>query len=451
MATQTIVILGGGISGLAAGWFAKQKYGPMAQIHILEKDSRLGGCIKTVFQDQFLFEQGPRSLRTQSLNGPTRLLIEQLNLVNDIILPDREAGHRYLYENHRLLELPSSLWKLPFSRLTRGWWGAIKKDILTKKREVSDESIESFFCRQIGKDWAERLVDPFISGIFAGDSSQLSIKSCFPDLCKTVEENGSLIKGLFKKKGAHKKIENSFKIESPFFTFRNGMGALIHALNERLLNEIHLNTEVIGLTRHQEKTVVHLASGQKIKADKVISALPSTSLARLFPQLADCLYKITYAAVMLVNLGYRKQVLKKKGFGYLIPSKEREPILGCVWDSTAFSQQNTSTKETRLTVMIGGARHPDVLTMPLEKGVEIAQAALKKHLQIDCIPDSIAVRAPWESIPQYHIGYEIIKNEIKNKLKKIDPNICLIGSAFNGVSVTDCILGAYQSLEDQDS
>lgn len=434
---KKVIVLGAGIGGLAAGWFLKQREGSNVELTILEKSSRPGGWIETIRQEGFLFEKGPRSIRTKSLSPEAAQLIEELGLRNEIILPHPDSCHRYLYEEQQLKKMPGSLFKIPFSSLTRGWLKAILNEWRAPKSTLEDETIADFFSRRLSPEWAERLVDPFISGIYAGDSRKLSTKSCFPLLHRLEQEHGSLIAGMLKQK---KKTSTPF-VKGPFFTFRDGMESLIHALAKQLDGEIRLNCGVAEINIESKSVKVKLESGEWLEADEVISALPAHVLARLIPQQAVRLTELNFSTVMVVNLGYRREVLKERGFGYLIPSKEGESILGCVWDSCVFPQQG-SREESRLTVMIGGSRHPEVEGWSDTQGIEVALAALKKHCGIDVVPDVVSVKKAYRAIPQYELGYEVLKNDL---LEKMGPLKC-IGSSFCGASVSDVISSAFKAI-----
>ncbi len=445
---KKVVILGAGISGLAAGWFLKQKNDPNIEIVILENSPRPGGWVKTFRQDGFLFEQGPRSLRSKSIDKETWLLFKELGIENQIIPSHVDASIRYIYHQKKLRALPNHLWGVPFSPLTKGWLKVMLRELFSKKGTFDDESIHEFFSRRLSPEWTDRLVDPFISGIFAGDTHKLSFKSCFPSLYQSEQMYGSLIRGAIQ----HKK-EANFKMPVPasIFSFKDGMQTLVDALFRELEPHVVLNASVKKLVLQADKVQIELANSDLIEADQLITAIPSYQLATLLapkhPFFSDALEKLHYASVAVVNLGFWKPVLKQKGFGYLIPSKENESILGCVWDSSVFPQQNPTPDATRLTVMLGGARHPDIKEWSHEKLLALALSSIEKQLQIQAIPAAISINIAYRSIPQYEIGYQSWLTGIQDQLSFLSPSTICIGSAFNGVSVNDCIIGAYRATK----
>lgn len=443
---KRIVILGAGISGLAAGFFLMQKNDPNLEIVILENSSQPGGWIHTIQEDGFLFEQGPRSLRTKSLSQEAWHLFEQLGIQKQIIPSDPSASERYIYWQKELKLLPKRILQVPFLSATKGWLQAIIRDLFSKKSAHEDESVYDFFSRKFGSEWTDRLVDPFISGIFAGNAHKLSLKSCFLPIYQMEQQYGSLIKAAL----LHKK-EPKFNppLQTPLISFQKGMQTIIDALFKRVEQHVILNASVKKLVLEADTVRIQIGNSKWIEADQLVAAIPSYQLAALLsprhPYLSADLGKLNYASVGVVNFGYWKPVLKKKGYGYLIPSQENESILGCVWDSSVFPQQNPTPESTRLTVMLGGSKHSDVHEWSQEKILAIALASIEKQLQIHEIPNAISIKIAKQAIPQYEIGYQLWEAAIKEQLNFLSPSSIFIGSAFNGISVNECIMGAYQA------
>ena len=166
-----------------------------------------------------------------------------------------------------------------------------------------------------------------------------------------------------------------------------------------------------------------------------VALLPSASVHQLFPQIEP----IPSCSIATVNLGYRKNLLFKKGFGYLIPSKEKEDVLGVVFDSSAFPEQNRHTEETRLTVMLGGARNPAIAAQSLNTLETAALKAVRDHLAIQTEPDAIEIEVAEKAIPQYLINHAGRLQIIEKQINAISPCLTLLGNSFYGVGVNDCI------------
>lgn len=404
---KKVAILGAGISGLSLAWFLKKKG---IACTILEKESRPGGWIRTANHEGNLFEWGPRSLRANDA-ATTLSLIEELGLSKDILYSSPESKIRYILRKGKLEKLQLSLNLLP----------AFARDLFAKRSEKSDESVHEFFERRFSKIVADHFVDPLIKGIYAGDSKELSVCACFPKLWEMEQDSRSLIIGsvrrLFQKKGGIKGI----------LTLKNGMESLVVNLANQLKEGVLLNAEV--------KELRFFGEGVEINSkvyDHVISTLPAYSLSALLPKsmLGNLLLKLPFATLGVVHLGYTDAVNPVKGFGYLIPSGEKEAVLGTVFDSSAFPDQNQDLK-TRLTVMIGG-HHTD-----LELKV-LAKQAVAKHLGIKTEPNVLESFTAKQAIPQYPVGFQALLNQI-HEAKKEFPHLSLLGTSFYGVSVNQCI------------
>lgn len=453
MKPKQIVILGAGISGLATAWYLKLSLGLQVRLAILEQSGRAGGWIETIEKDGFLFEQGPRSCRTQGLGRATLALIESLGLEEQVIFPSVDADSRFIYTEKGLQHVPRHLWEVPFSPLTRGWSKALCRDLLMPKRAVEDESIEDFFSRRVGAEWVEKLVDPFVSGIYAGDISRLSMKSCFPQIDQMEQKRRSLLLSSISRRKEDLYLSAFVQSASlrPMFSFKHGLETLTRALTDRLTDCLHLHKTVERLDLREDKVDIFLEDGEKFEADHVISTLPAYACSSIFrsvhPSLSKQFEELSYASVKVVNLGYRRLEIPLKGFGYLIPSYMGSPVLGCVWDSSVFPEQNHTYGEGRLTVMIGGRRHPAVEAWDDQQVIETALSALQEHCGIWSLPDAVHVRTIHQAIPQYELGYEVWKRKIFENIAPWARRLTLSGAAFTGVSINDCIAAARMVTE----
>lgn len=442
---KNVTILGGGISGLSYAWFLK-KQRPNLEITILEKEDRLGGWIHTTENQGFLFEQGPRSCRPFGPGEATLNLIQELGLEDEVILGEAAAHKRFLYFGNKLHSLPGGV----FSLLHTPWFWpllpALVHEYYKPAQTYSEETIEAFFTRRFNHKIADLLIDPMVSGIYAGDIRQLSLKSCFPTFYQWEQQHGSLIKGLLF--APRKRSQNPFiqKVQkSSLFTLKNGMKSLIDALQHKLDAKILLSSTAEGLSFTNKGIDIHL-KGRTLQTDHVVFALPAPALASLLlphhSLLAEKLNKIPYSSIASVQLGYRHRVLKQQGFGYLVPSSAKENILGMIWESSAFPQLNRDPDETRLSVMMGGPRLAGFDAHSQEEFKQIAIEAAERHLGIRQRPELIHCKLSRQAIPQYLLGHDDLVRSIEKDLATLSPAITLLGNSFYGVSVNDCIAHA---------
>lgn len=440
------MILGAGISGLSLGWFLKEHFGDKIRLSIVDQANRAGGWVRTDFVEGCLFEAGPRSLRPKGAGLETLKLIEKLNLQNQVIAANPDAKYRYLWTGGKLQSLPTGPISMMRSSLTRSAPWVLLKEYFKAKSSLDDESIAQFVSHRFSPHFADKLVDPLTTGIYAGDINKLSIRSCFPKLYEWEQEYGSVVKGMLRQKNEKVSVASPFvkKLSRvPIFSFKNGMETLTNALADQLLPYLRLKTSVTALHLGRDNVEVELEDGHTLHADHVFSALPAYALSQLFKvqhqELSSLLKSITGSSVAVVNVGFFRKVLKKRGFGYLIPSCEEEKVLGCVFDSDVFPEQNQTPEETRLTVMIGGAHQPSLIDLPKEKLKCLALSSLQNHLGIEAEPDAISIHVARSAIPQYFVGHMEKIMRIGTILAEVSPCMTLTGNSFLGVSVNDCI------------
>ncbi|MBA3957193.1 MAG: protoporphyrinogen oxidase [Parachlamydiaceae bacterium] len=449
MTAKNVVILGAGVSGLALAWFLKKYAGDQLRITVFEKQHRSGGWIHTLEKEGFLFEQGPHSFRGSNPNSATLRLIEALGLQDQVIIPNPSQNQRYLLSHNTLVPLPSGLLRALFSPLTRDLWlSALLRDLRASASADADESILDFSVRHFGKKMTARLIDPVTTGIYAGDIHQLSMRSCFPSIFEAAQKNGSVLLG-FLKKQALKESESSFVTKmrkEPVFSFKQGMETLVKGLTVALNKDVHYHCSSGALRFSSQGAEVFLAGGRRMQADHLFSTLPAAALA---DQLADhhtilgaLLTSIESTSVAVVNLGYRNRVLHKPGFGYLVAQQEKEDILGVIFDSNLFPQQNLRETETRLTVMLGGVHHPQICGRRDVDIVNTAVQAVGRHLGIEQAPDAVHVYRAHHAIPQYSVGHFTRVTHIEESIRQLSPHLTCLGSSFYGVSINDCIMQA---------
>ena len=253
-------------------------------------------------------------------------------------------------------------------------------------------------------------MDPLAKGVFGGDARKLSIRSCLPLLWHYERERGSVIKGWL---ASRRKKE---KPPASLYTFKGGMERLPQELARRLDIPIVLS-----------KTV---ASLEEIEADCVISALPTSALASLI----GCEDPVTYASLSLVHCGWEGDLLKKRGYGFLVPTKEKSPILGMTWDSEIFPIRKG---QTQVCVMIGGI-------YPEEELRKIAYESLQSYLGITKPPDVFYINVAQQAIPQYTLYHE---QRIEAFKKRLPPHVRVIGNSYEGVGINDCITCAKRCVD----
>ena len=440
---SSIGILGGGITGLALGWFLKKRFGEDVAITIIEKQQHLGGWVRSLTVDGFLFELGPRSCRVKT-GAATLELVRQLGLERELITASSAAHKRHLFIDNTLQALPSGPLSLFVSPLMRGVLPALWREKNVPPGNDLDESIEDFFCRRFGRYITETFVDPLVSGIYAGDIRQLSMKSCFPKIVNWEQRYGSVFKGAW----ATRKEEQDPLVRQlrrkGLFSFKNGMETLVKALAGQLDARILCGKGASAVTGDSNGVTVTMGN-KTLQFDEVFSTVPAYSLAYLLrsacPEITRVIADMRWTSMAVVNVAYRQSVSKKRGFGYLIPSKEKENILGCVWNASTFPEQQPLGGSC-FSVMIGGEHMANFEEYSEEQFKDIALAALKTQMNIAVTPDVVHVASAKKSISQYIIGHDARVQYLRERVAEHVPRLKVVGSSYDGIAVNDCVTQA---------
>lgn len=428
--SKRVCIIGGGISGLCTA-YGLQRAG--INVTLFEKGVSVGGNIRTEQRDGFLIEHGPNSLlvSTELLD-----LISSLGIYDQIAQAKLAAKKRFIVRNGRLTALPSGLLDLIGSRAfsTRAKLRLLKEPFVRTK-SLADESIASFFERRLGREIVDYAVDPFISGIFAGDPEKLSIKNAFPRVFEMECDHSSLFAGaLFSRNGARRP-----KGITRTISFKNGMQTLTDILAERLGEQVRFSTPVQSVAKRGSGFEVTLEDGTKEFFNAAVVSTPAWGAAEIVSDLQSRLSGIYYPPIAVVYTGFKKSDVKvtADGFGFLVPRRENISILGSLWTSSVF--ENRAPEGYHLfTTFIGGARNPELALKGESTLVEIALNDLSPVLGLAGSPEFVSVKKWARAIPQYNIGYEKVINAVAD-FETVHRGTFFCSNFYKGISVGDCV------------
>lgn len=451
MKRKKITILGAGISGLAtAYWLEKEGY----DVTILESSFEPGGAMMTKFVNNFLVDFGPNSgLET---TPKIKEIVDDVGLSNEMIYANQEGNKRYILKNDELVPLPTSPGKFITSKLfsSSAKFRLLKEPFIGKSEDGYNQSISEFVTRRLGKEFLDYAIDPFVSGVFAGDPSKLSVKSAFPKLYRLEEIYGGLIKGMIKGAKERKQRNEDSKQNAKMFSFRNGMQSFPKAVANNLKGNIFYDCSIKAIRKIDQKIIVDIEKNKQkgeIVSDAILSTIPAYLLSDLISnmdnELCQHLNDIIYPPVLVLYLGYNRSSITQPldGFGFLIPSKENKKFLGAIWSSTIF--ENRAQKDNAaFTIFVGGAKNLDFSMSEVDRKVE---EVLKEFHNIMGISDSpiIVEKKFWKkAIPQYNLGYIDHENYF-NDFENQNPGIFLSGNYRGGISVGDCIKSSFTNFE----
>jgi len=445
--SKNIIIIGGGISGLSLLHYLNKKYEGREDIRIrlFEKNHRLGGTIFTENQNGCRFEWGPNCFRNNK--SRTLDLTRELQLENNLINANQEAKYRYIDINDQLHSLPTSLGSfLSFKLLTPVEKLRIPFELFKTRAANEHESVYDYGLRRFGKGLAENLVDPLVSGIYAGDARKISLKAAFPNIYRWEKESGSLMKGMKRerKKGDTKITKGALT------SFKDGMSEIIHLIGVRYKKQIELNCPIEQIERREKHFLISVY-GEHHQADELYISAPAYVAAQLLQavdhQIAADLGSISYAPVIVVGLVFSADSFESppKGFGYLVPSSQNKTVLGILFESNIFAHR-CNKNQFLCRVMMGGVNHQQILDHPKGYNINLAIQEIERHFVIKKEPTEIFYKKWKKAIPQYDDVYLKVRDRIQERLNE-HPHLHLVANYWNGISFNDCIENAFLSSQ----
>lgn len=445
--TPRVVIVGGGLSGLAAAFRIRQRL-PAASVTVLERRPTPGGNIGTVSRDGFRIERGPNGMFDAK---PHALDLGRDLGLGDRLIPGSEAArrNRYLFLRGRLRPLPNSLWSFATSGVVSP---RAKLNLLLEKYRrppadpPDDESVAAFARRRAGREVAETLVDAFVTGIHAGDAELLSVRAAFPRLVAFEREHGSITRG-FAAAREQRRRDARARGEDPqpqrMWSFRDGLQVWIDALRDRLGEALVTGVHVRRVERTADGWLVRGDGRDSWPADEVVLTAhapeQAAQLADLDPALAAEVGAIAYNRVAVVAVGYREADVPRRdwnGFGYLTPQRERRDVLGVQWCSAIFPDR-APPGMVLWRALCGGWHRGEMLDWPDDRLVAAVREELRKTTGVTAVPRlTHIVRWP-RAIPQYLVGHPARVARI-DALAARHPGLHLGGTAYRGVALNDC-------------
>lgn len=434
-----ILVVGAGISGLAtAYWLEKEGF----DVTVLEAGATPGGAMQTEKHDGFLVDFGPNSgLETTPLISQ---IAEEIGIKNRMVYANESADKRYILKNNELLPLPTAPFDFIKTKLfsTKAKLRVMKEPFIGKSGEGYYQSIADFVRHRLGKEFLDYVIDPFVSGVFAGNPEKLSVNSAFPKLYRLEEVYGGIFKGVIKGARERKRRQEQSKQQAKMFSFMDGMQTFPEAIASKL-KDVRYNTEVSKIIKDKIGYKLQLKNGQELNSEFVLTTIPAYILSRLMVDiditLSNHLDEVYYPPVMVLYLGFNKSQIKRPldGFGYLIPSKEKKKYLGTIWSSTIFPNR-AEQENASFTIFIGGAREPEIFDLEEDKLIYQVIKEFKEIMNVEGDPVFVKTKMWDKAIPQYNIGYIEHENffeqfELKN------PGFFISGNFRGGISVGDCV------------
>lgn len=461
---KRVVIIGGGIAGLAAAYSLREHQKPSGndfEIVLVEKKMTLGGNIRTEKEKGFLIEGGPDCFLSEK---PWAMeLCKRIGLEGDLLNTNEANKKTFVLSGGKLHELPegvilmipTKIMPLATSSLISipGKIRMAMEMFIPKKKDGEDETLGSFVRRRLGQETLDKIAEPLVAGVHAGDPETMSVRASFPKFVQLEEEHGSLIKGMLKRMELMKKTRKAplkppGKKVTMFLTLKGGLSDLVNTLTARI--------EGFGNTRIRKglaiKSVLKKGAGYEIAfeggepplhADAVVVAAPSYAasslLSGLDKALSEKLGTIPYVSTATVSIAFRKKDVRHplNGFGFVVPRIEKRKIMAATWTSVKFSHR-APEDSVLIRCFVGGAKNMELVSLNDEEMIRMVRDELRDIMGIDAEPVLARVFRWVNSMPQYTVGHEERVAAIEEMVSG-HHGLYVTGSAYHGIGISDSV------------
>ncbi|MFC4099935.1 protoporphyrinogen oxidase [Paenibacillus xanthanilyticus] len=466
-----IVVVGGGISGLSSAFYLQkeaQRRGRGIHVTIVEAMDHVGGKINTLRRDGFVIERGPDSFLARK--KPIIDLAMELGIEQQLTGTNPAAKKTYILHRRKLHPMPQGLVLgipteiAPFAKTGLLTFGAKMRAMLDfvmpARAAEGDESLGSFLSRRLGPEVMERVAEPLLAGIYAGDLSKLSLQATFPQFGAAERKHGSLIRGMRANRGktpviAANASELPSSARTAFLTFKGGLATMVDELERALARggvEFRLGAKVEGIEKVSNGAKgregpcgyrVMLEGGDSLPADGVVITTPAFHAASLLePHVnVEAIRGVNYVSVANVVMAFDKASLggyQFDGSGFVIPRSEGTTITACTWTSSKWLHSAPDDK-VLLRCYVGRAGDEAVVDLPDDQLKEAVRADIRSIMGITAEPLFTEITRLHQSMPQYPVGHLERTAQLRTQMAKALPGVWVTGAAFDGVGLPDCI------------
>ncbi|MCB2198820.1 protoporphyrinogen oxidase [bacterium] len=444
-----VIVIGGGIAGLATAFFLRsygREAGVEPEVEIYEADESAGGTTRTSIEEGYTCEWGPNGFLD---NEPATLeLVERAGLTSELVRADEASANRYIYHSGQMRQVPTkppAFLKsniLPLGAKLR----IALEPLVPAKRNGPEESVHSFGTRRLGSTFANLMLDPMVSGIFAGNTHNLSLEAVFPKMVAMERDYGGLFRAMIaKQREARKKGTTAGGPSGPnavLHTFLNGMGTLTDTLASSFEGSLHMGRLVQRVETNPDGSFLVRGDGWQTTGDAVILAAPSWATAEIIfdldREVSGAIGDIWHAPVDVVCHGYHQRDLGHplNGFGVLIPRSEGVRALGSLWSDAIFPGQAPENHRLLRTIL-GGAHDAGISELDEKQLHATADEAHRRVMDVRGEPSYRKAFRHARGIAQYTLGHQerVAKSE---SLEQELPGLYFTGASYRGVSVNGC-------------
>ncbi len=444
-----VAVVGGGISGLTAGYALASRG---VDVVVVDDGAAPGGLIGSARRDGFLCERGPQAVLDGS--EPTRALIASVGLAERVQTASAASRRRFVFVNGALRPFPASPPALLSTNLfsLAGKLRLLREPFVGERRDQGgdqrgedvreDESVLEFVTRRFGREAAERAAAPAVIGVYAGDAAALSVRAALPRLAAMESEHGSVLRALFKQRGAS-------TLGRPI-SFPEGLAELPAAIAARLGPRC-IRGRATSMRWAETAWRVALAGGGAIDAERIVLATPAETTSALLepyaPEVVEALRTIVFAPVAVVCIGFKSAEglgVDLDTYGFVVARGERVRVLGCQYESSVFPGR-APEGGVLLRALIGGTFDPGIVDSEDAVIWEQVVADLRRVARLRREPDFVDVWRARPGIPQYDLAHRARIRTVDEAIAKLS-GVTVIGNTLRGVGVNDCIRTAAMNI-----
>jgi len=450
-----VVIVGGGVSGLATAHYIHSHLGPDVKLTVVEGGPRLGGKVANQQFSGHLVDTGPDAVLVRA--PAMAALLEDLGLGDQIVAPAGLGAH--VWSRGKLRRLPTgTLFGVPDRLIPLMKSGLMSPaglaraalDLVLPRRHTSsaDPSIAELVTPRLGSQVFDRLVEPLLGGVHAGRAAELSAKSTVPDIVALARKNRSLYLGL-RKMRRHAPPSTGAPV---LVTLNGGLGRLVEALVARLGgDDLWLGNAAQAIKRVGDQYRVELADGQSIAADAVVLATPAYAtaelLADLAPDASTVMAEIPYVDVATIWLSYPRSAMGRPldGTGFLVPPEEGKLMVGCTWSSAKWPHL-ADDNLVLIRCMVGRRGDRRWVDMDDDTMVRRLHEELVEAMGLTAGPDQQSIQRWPLAMPQYLVGHQDRLDALDAAIHHL-PGLYLTGASYRGIGLASCVADAKRTAQ----